>query len=145
MRAAVFGLTLTRWFKPVMQPVLAGVAALAGATLALHLREEAGMLTFDVVDDGKGFDAQAHGLGAGFLNMADRLGALGGQPAGGIRPAAGHHSVGGDPGGRGRWRTMRGYRLLPGLTAVRPAGGPQPGCAVGIAIQAPGAAAGRLG
>jgi len=27
---AVFGLTFTRWFKPVMQPVLAGVAALAG-------------------------------------------------------------------------------------------------------------------
>jgi signal transduction histidine kinase len=49
------------------------------ATLALHLREEAGMLTFEVVDDGKGFDAQARGLGAGFLNMADRLGALGGS------------------------------------------------------------------
>jgi signal transduction histidine kinase len=27
---AVFGLTFTRWFRPVMQPVLAGVAALAG-------------------------------------------------------------------------------------------------------------------
>jgi len=50
-----------------------------GATLALHLREEAGMLTFEVVDDGKGFDAQARGLGAGFRNMADRLGALGGS------------------------------------------------------------------
>ena len=50
-----------------------------GATLALHLREEAGMLTFDVIDDGKGFDAQARGLGAGFRNMADRLGALGGS------------------------------------------------------------------
>jgi signal transduction histidine kinase len=37
------------------------------------------MLTFDVVDDGKGFDAQARRLGAGFLNMADRLGALGGS------------------------------------------------------------------
>ena len=50
-----------------------------GATLALHLREEAGMLTFEVVDNGKGFDAQARGLGAGFRNMADRLGALGGS------------------------------------------------------------------
>jgi signal transduction histidine kinase len=49
-----------------------------GATLALRLREDAGMLTFEVTDDGKGFDAQARGLGAGFLNMADRLGALGG-------------------------------------------------------------------
>jgi signal transduction histidine kinase len=37
------------------------------------------MLTFEVVDDGKGFDTQARGLGAGFLNMADRLGALGGS------------------------------------------------------------------
>jgi hypothetical protein len=27
---AVFGLTFTRWFRPVMQPVLAGVATLAG-------------------------------------------------------------------------------------------------------------------
>ena len=40
---------------------------------------------------------------------------------------------------------MRDYRLLTGLTVVCPAGGPQPACAVGIAIQAPGAAAGRLG
>jgi signal transduction histidine kinase len=37
------------------------------------------MLTFDVTDDGKGFDARARGLGAGFRNMADRLGALGGS------------------------------------------------------------------
>jgi signal transduction histidine kinase len=50
-----------------------------GATLTLRLREDAGMLTFDVVDDGKGFDAQDRGLGAGFVNMADRLGALGGS------------------------------------------------------------------
>jgi signal transduction histidine kinase len=50
-----------------------------GATLTLCLREDAGMLTFDVVDDGKGFDAQGRGLGAGFVNMADRLGALGGS------------------------------------------------------------------
>jgi signal transduction histidine kinase len=50
-----------------------------GATLALRLRETAGTLTFDVVDDGRGFDARGRGLGAGFLNMADRLGALGGS------------------------------------------------------------------
>jgi len=36
------------------------------------------------------------------FDMADRLGALGGSLQVGIRPAAGHHSVGGDPGGRGR-------------------------------------------
>ena len=50
-----------------------------GATIALRLQEATGMLTFDVADNGKGFDAQARGLGAGFVNMADRLGALGGS------------------------------------------------------------------
>src|SRR5215469_2166499 len=48
------------------------------ATVALRMREDAGTLTFQVADNGKGFDAQGRGLGAGFLNMADRLGALGG-------------------------------------------------------------------
>jgi signal transduction histidine kinase len=49
------------------------------ATLALRVREDAGTLTFEVTDDGKGFDSQTRGLGAGFLNMTDRLGALGGS------------------------------------------------------------------
>src|SRR5262249_20718668 len=57
----------------------AGKHAGEGATLALRLREDAGMLTFDVVDAGKGFDAQARGLGAGFRNLADRGGAVGGS------------------------------------------------------------------
>jgi signal transduction histidine kinase len=49
------------------------------ATLALRVREDGGTLTFQVTDNGKGFDARTRGLGAGFLNMADRLGALGGS------------------------------------------------------------------
>lgn len=49
------------------------------ATLALRVREDAGTLTFQVTDDGKGFDSRTRGLGAGFLNMTDRLGALGGS------------------------------------------------------------------
>lgn len=49
------------------------------ATLALRVREGAGTLTFQVTDDGKGFDSRTRGLGAGFLNMTDRLGALGGS------------------------------------------------------------------
>jgi signal transduction histidine kinase len=49
------------------------------ATLTLCVAEHAGVLTFAVTDDGNGFDAAARGLGAGFLNMADRLGALGGS------------------------------------------------------------------
>jgi len=35
-------------------------------------------LTFVVGDDGAGFDTSGKGLGAGFQNMLDRLGALGG-------------------------------------------------------------------
>ena len=50
-----------------------------GAALTLRVAEAAGVLTFQVADDGNGFDAAACGLGAGFLNMTDRLGALGGS------------------------------------------------------------------
>jgi signal transduction histidine kinase len=49
------------------------------ATLGLRVREDAGTLTFQVADNGRGFDPRARGLGAGFLNMTDRLGALGGS------------------------------------------------------------------
>jgi len=49
------------------------------AALSLRVREDAGKLTFHVADTGTGFDARTRGLGAGFLNMADRLGALGGS------------------------------------------------------------------
>lgn len=49
------------------------------ATLTLRAREDAGTLTFQVADNGTGFDVKTPGLGAGFLNMADRLGALGGS------------------------------------------------------------------
>jgi signal transduction histidine kinase len=50
-----------------------------GATIRLRLRAEAGALTFEVTDDGSGFDATTRGLGAGLLNMSDRIGAFGGQ------------------------------------------------------------------
>jgi signal transduction histidine kinase len=50
-----------------------------GAALTLRVAEDVGALTFAVADDGTGFDAAARGLGAGFLNMTDRLGALGGS------------------------------------------------------------------
>jgi signal transduction histidine kinase len=49
------------------------------ASIRLRVREEAGTLTFEVTDDGAGFDAAGRGLGAGLLNMADRLGAFGGR------------------------------------------------------------------
>ncbi|MFY9614066.1 MAG: GAF domain-containing sensor histidine kinase [Candidatus Dormiibacterota bacterium] len=44
----------------------------------VHLAEVAGALTFDVADDGQGFDASTVKRGAGLTNMADRLDALGG-------------------------------------------------------------------
>jgi signal transduction histidine kinase len=50
----------------------------AGASVQLRLWEESGGLLFSVRDDGPGFDAaQARG-GHGFVNMSDRLGAIGG-------------------------------------------------------------------
>jgi signal transduction histidine kinase len=49
-----------------------------GATVQVRLWTEAGGLNFAVTDDGPGFDpGQARG-GHGFVNMADRLGAIGG-------------------------------------------------------------------
>jgi len=50
-----------------------------GATVTIRVREHAGGLEFEVVDDGAGFDADGQGLGAGFVNMSDRLGAIGGS------------------------------------------------------------------
>ncbi len=49
------------------------------ATIRLRVREEPGTLTFEVTDDGAGFDAAGRSLGAGFLNMADRLAVFGGR------------------------------------------------------------------
>ncbi len=49
------------------------------ATIRLRVREEHGTLTFEVIDDGAGFDTRGRGLGAGLRNMADRMGAFGGR------------------------------------------------------------------
>jgi signal transduction histidine kinase len=47
-----------------------------GAALDLRVWEDGATLAFDVADDGRGFDASSRGLGAGFVNMEDRLRAL---------------------------------------------------------------------
>ena len=47
-----------------------------GATLGLRVRHDGAALAFEVTDDGCGFDASGRGLGAGFVNMEDRLRAL---------------------------------------------------------------------
>jgi len=64
------------------------------ATIGLRLREQAGTLTFEVTDDGAGFDAACQGPGAGLLNMADRLGAFGGRVRVGSAPGQGTRVTG---------------------------------------------------
>ena len=53
-------------------------ACSAGARVSVQVREEEGKLVFDVGDDGAGFDPANRAGGAGFTNMNDRLGAMGG-------------------------------------------------------------------
>jgi signal transduction histidine kinase len=57
----------------------AGKHAGDGATCVVSLREDEGALFFEVRDDGAGFDLGAHGSGHGFVNMGDRVGAIGGS------------------------------------------------------------------
>ena len=49
-----------------------------GAEVVIRLWTDAGGLLFEVADNGPGFDVEAKGRGHGFVNMADRLGAIGG-------------------------------------------------------------------
>ncbi len=48
------------------------------ARVEVRVWEQSGGLLFSVSDDGPGFDAAAVRRGHGFVNMADRLGAIGG-------------------------------------------------------------------
>ena len=56
----------------------AGKHAGKDAHLDVVVTEVAGELGFEVVDDGPGFDVEAAAMGHGFVNMRDRLGAIGG-------------------------------------------------------------------
>jgi signal transduction histidine kinase len=49
-----------------------------GAQVEIRVWEESGGLLFTVSDDGPGFDTDPASSGHGFVNMADRLGAIGG-------------------------------------------------------------------
>jgi signal transduction histidine kinase len=58
---------------------LQNVAKYAGATGAVvHVAAAGGELTFEITDDGVGFDASSTGYGTGLQGMADRIDALGG-------------------------------------------------------------------
>jgi signal transduction histidine kinase len=67
------------------------------ATIRLRIREEAGTLTFEVTDDGSGFDPVRRSLGAGLLNMADRIAAFGGYLRVDSAPGQGTHVTGALP------------------------------------------------
>src|SRR5438034_1110474 len=56
----------------------AGKYAGEAASITVDVREEDSSLVFVVADDGLGFDVHGKGVGAGFQNMLDRLGSLGG-------------------------------------------------------------------
>jgi signal transduction histidine kinase len=59
---------------------LQNVAKYAEATSAtVRLAQANGTLTFEVSDDGRGFDAEAASPGSGLQGIADRLAALGGE------------------------------------------------------------------
>jgi signal transduction histidine kinase len=55
----------------------------------VRLRDNAGALTFDVEDDGQGFDPATVTKGAGLINMGDRVDALGGSVDVRSRPGTG--------------------------------------------------------
>ncbi|HEV3354891.1 MAG TPA: histidine kinase [Acidimicrobiales bacterium] len=58
----------------------AGKHAGEGATATVKVWKEEGALLFEVADNGAGFDAGSRShLGAGFTNMSDRVGAIGGS------------------------------------------------------------------
>jgi signal transduction histidine kinase len=59
------------------------------ATVRLRLWEESGGLLFSVSDNGPGFDAARVRSGHGFINMSDRLGAIGGTVRWASQPGQG--------------------------------------------------------
>ena len=76
----------------------AGKYAGDGATAEVEIVHAAGALTFTVSDDGAGFDTRGRaGAGAGFTNMLDRIGALGGSLRVESAPGKGTRVVGSLP------------------------------------------------
>jgi len=69
----------------------------AGATVNVRLWEESGGLLFSVADDGPGFEASLATRGHGYMNMADRLGAIGGTVRWESAPGSGTRVLGSVP------------------------------------------------
>ncbi len=83
---ALWALTLAGLITPlVFQLTGHGSSELSGEPgdwapfVAVHLAETDGHLTFEVQDDGAGFDPSTTSYGTGLQGMADRLSALGGD------------------------------------------------------------------
>jgi signal transduction histidine kinase len=73
----------------------AGKHAGDGAQITVSIHEEEGALLFEVADDGAGFDlASGAHRGQGFMNMADRVGAIGGSVTVDTAPGQGTRIVG---------------------------------------------------
>ena len=68
-----------------------------GSHVTVHVREDEGKLGFEVADDGGGFDPATRAGGAGFTNMNDRLGAMGGSLRVDSAPGKGTHILGAIP------------------------------------------------
>ena len=62
--------------------------------ITVALREQDGELTFQVTDDGPGFDPSHANTGAGLQNMRDRIGALDGRLSIIAAPRPGHDDRG---------------------------------------------------
>ena len=80
----------------------AGKYAGTGATLRVHVGYDNERLCIELVDDGAGFEVNGTALGHGFVNMQDRLGAIGGELHGRIEPRRRHHGAGQHPGAAAR-------------------------------------------
>ncbi len=94
----------------------AGKHAGEGARVTITVEECDGDLCFEVADNGAGFDATSDAVkGHGFVNMADRLGAIGGTLDVESAPGAGTQIAGPIPLERSR-RRRRG--LTSGRSAV---------------------------
>ena len=69
----------------------------ADAKVDVRLSRVDGLLRFEVADDGEGYDVATIGSSAGLQNMADRIGALGGELNNSSEPGAGTTVVGSVP------------------------------------------------
>ena len=79
----------------------AGKHAGEGARITITVSEARRRAVFEVADTGAGFDATHAAAGHGFVNMADRLGAIGGSSRSRRRPARARRS---GAGAARRWR-----------------------------------------